>query len=188
MAIFVFVESLRQWLHVSGCPVTWKTWKCQGISMQGEKVVDFCCVKFIFSQSEHPDFEIFLGRGEGGGEHALTVLDTHENLIVVWKSQGKVREKSGKSQGSSSFLETGHPDVYKVWFIYCVPKATGGLSWWKLQTHGDLICQLNISYLLKMDILSRIFRLSNWYDLFKDVSLDIFLDKVHETWKLHVSV
>ena len=25
----------------SGCPATWKTWKCQGISMQGEKVREF---------------------------------------------------------------------------------------------------------------------------------------------------
>ena len=25
----------------TGCPVTWKTWKCQGISMQGEKVREF---------------------------------------------------------------------------------------------------------------------------------------------------
>ena len=47
----------------------------------------FCCAKFIFSQSEHPNVETFPG------EHALrpslTVLGTHRNLIVVWKSQGK---------------------------------------------------------------------------------------------------
>ena len=51
-----------------------------------EKVREFCCVIFVFSQTEHPKFENFLE------EHAprlpLTVLETHKNLIVVWKSQG----------------------------------------------------------------------------------------------------
>ena len=49
-------------------------WKCQGISMQGEKVREFmekrksqgkgrefCCKNFVFSQSEHPNLKIFLG-------------------------------------------------------------------------------------------------------------------------------
>ena len=54
------------------------------------KVREFCCKKFIFIQSEHPNFDNFLG------EHAprppKTVLNTHKNLIVVWKSQRKVKE------------------------------------------------------------------------------------------------
>ena len=25
-------------MYETGCPAAWKTWKCQGISMQGEKV------------------------------------------------------------------------------------------------------------------------------------------------------
>ena len=62
----------------------------QGISMQGEKVREF-----IFSQSELPNFENF--RGEHAPRSPLTALDTHKNLIVVWKSQG-----------ISSLLETGH--------------------------------------------------------------------------------
>ena len=42
------------------------------------KVREFSLVKFIFSQSEHHNFENFLGN------HApLTVLDTQTNLIVV---------------------------------------------------------------------------------------------------------
>ena len=61
-----------------------------------EKVKEFCCMEFIFSQSEHPNFENFLGEHAPGPP--LTVLDTHKNLIVVWKSQG-----------ISSLLETGHP-------------------------------------------------------------------------------
>ena len=68
--------------------------KSQGI------VRKFYCMKFIFSQSEHPHFENFLG------DHAprapLTVFDTHKNLIVVWKSQG-----------ISSILETGDPEKRK---------------------------------------------------------------------------
>ena len=87
-----------------------ETLNCQGILMQGQEVRkflkktrtfrEFCCVKFIFSQSDRPNFENLLG------EHAprplLTVLDTHKNLIVVWKSQGKVSEKSG------SFIPSGN--------------------------------------------------------------------------------
>ena len=61
--------------------------------------MEFFHVKFIFSQSEHPNFEIFLG------EHAprphLIVFDTHKNVIIVWKSQG-----------ISTILETGHPVIY----------------------------------------------------------------------------
>ena len=66
----------------SGCPATWKTRKCQGIPMQEEKVREksgnlnknkesqgkvreFCCVKFIFSQSGHRNFETFLGGAPG---------------------------------------------------------------------------------------------------------------------------
>ena len=82
-AYFVFeVISIQN----CGCPATWKTWKCEGISMQGEKVRErsgksegiykkkqeklgksqvtvreFCCKKFTFSQSEHPNSENFLG-------------------------------------------------------------------------------------------------------------------------------
>ena len=62
-------------LVLAGCPAIWKTWKCQGILLQGEKVKEksgnfkkktgkfreFCCVKSIFSQYEHPNFENFLG-------------------------------------------------------------------------------------------------------------------------------
>ena len=54
------------------------------------KFRDFCCVKSIFSQSKHPDFENFPG--EHASKPPNVVLDTHENLIVVWKSQGKVRD------------------------------------------------------------------------------------------------
>ena len=54
------------------------------------KIREFCCVKFFFGKSEHLNFENFPG------EHAprppLTVLDTHKNLIMVWKSHGKVKE------------------------------------------------------------------------------------------------
>ena len=64
--------------------------KSQGISKKTRKVREFCCVKFIFSQSEHPNFENVLG------EHVLESW-THKNLIVVWKSQG-----------ISSLLESGH--------------------------------------------------------------------------------
>ena len=61
------------------------------------KVTEFCCVKFIFSQSEHTDFKNFLGACP---QISLIVLDRHKNLILVWKSQG-----------ISSFLDTGHPGV-----------------------------------------------------------------------------
>ena len=66
----------------SRCPATWKTWKCQGISMQGKKsekvrefsktrkVRELCCVKSISRQSEHPNFETFLQ------EHAPTPLNS----------------------------------------------------------------------------------------------------------------
>ena len=53
------------------CSTTWKTWECQGILMQVReflknkksqgKVMKFCYVKLIFSQSEHPNFKTFLG-------------------------------------------------------------------------------------------------------------------------------
>ena len=38
--------------------------KSQGISMHREKVREFCWVKSIFNQSEHPNFENFLGDQE----------------------------------------------------------------------------------------------------------------------------
>ena len=57
--------------------------KRQGIFKKTRKVREFCCVKFIFGQSEHPNFENFLG--EHASRPPLTVLDTHENLIVAWK-------------------------------------------------------------------------------------------------------
>ena len=54
------------------------------------KVREFCCVKFIFSQCEHPTFEIFLE--DYASRPPLAVLDTHKKLIVVLKTQGKARE------------------------------------------------------------------------------------------------
>ena len=39
--------------------------KSQGNVMEflkNKKVREFCCVKFIFSQPEYPNFEIFLGK------------------------------------------------------------------------------------------------------------------------------
>ena len=50
------------------------------------KVREFCCVKFIFMQSKHPKFEHF------GGSLAPDPLDVRKNLIIVEKSQGKLRE------------------------------------------------------------------------------------------------
>ena len=89
-----------------------KSGKSQGIfknkKSQG-KVMEFCCVKLIFSQSEHHNFENFLV------EHAprplSTVLDTHKKLVVVWKSQ----EKSG------NFIPSGDwtPCVCHETFIPC---------------------------------------------------------------------
>ena len=55
-------------LPVPGLPPTWKTFKCQGICLKSQgicdkipKVREFCCLKFIFSQVEDPNFENFLG-------------------------------------------------------------------------------------------------------------------------------
>ena len=45
----------------TGLPLTWKTWKSQGICDRIPKVREFCCLKFIFSQIEDPNFENFLG-------------------------------------------------------------------------------------------------------------------------------
>ena len=52
--------------------------KSQGICDRIPKVREFCCLKFIFGQVEHPKF-----------------ADSRQSLILVWKSQGKVGEKSG---------------------------------------------------------------------------------------------
>ena len=73
-------------LVYTGCPATWKTWQRQGISMQGEKVMEFLENKrsqekvseFIFSQSERPNFETFLGKPPP--RPPLIVLDAHENF------------------------------------------------------------------------------------------------------------
>ena len=73
--------------------------KSQGKVREDEsrkKLATLRYVKFILSEFEHPNFETFLG--EHAPRSPLTVLDIHKNLIVVWKSQG-----------ISSFLETGHP-------------------------------------------------------------------------------
>ena len=60
--------------------------------MEGEQVRELCCVKFIFSQSEHPNFELFYFGGGGESMPPDPPNSTHKNLIVVWKGQGKVKE------------------------------------------------------------------------------------------------
>ena len=59
--------------------------KCQG------KVREFCCLKFIFSQVEDPNFENFPGEEGGGGEHA-----SHNGLGLT-KELNLGLKKSGKS-------------------------------------------------------------------------------------------
>ena len=51
------------------------------------KAREFCCVQFIFSQSEYHNFENFLGE-HAPSQTLLTCSDTHKKLIVVWKSEG----------------------------------------------------------------------------------------------------
>ena len=80
-----------------------ETSQSQGISLKSQgicnripkvrevrKVREFCCLKFIFSQGEDPNFENCLV------EHAprapSMVSDSWESLILVWKSQENVRE------------------------------------------------------------------------------------------------
>ena len=82
----------------SGCPATWKTWKCQAILMKGESQGSFKKQEnseksqgiFIFSQSEHPNFETFL----------------EKLLIIVWKKSGKFDPSGGWTPWSSSYLTT----------------------------------------------------------------------------------
>ena len=72
--------SMQCLVSLSGLPLTWKTWKSQEFerdllksgnlpkksgtlrqnSKSHGKVREFCCLKFIFSQVEDPNFEIFL--------------------------------------------------------------------------------------------------------------------------------
>ena len=61
-----------------------------GNFLKNRKVRQFCCYyKLIFSQSEHSNFENVLGEQAPGPPK--TVLGTHKNLILVWKSEGKSR-------------------------------------------------------------------------------------------------
>ena len=53
------------------------------------KVREFCCLKFIFSQVEDPDFENFLG------EHAPRPLSGLGLMVKL----NLGLEKSGKNQG-----------------------------------------------------------------------------------------
>ena len=71
--------------------------------LKTRKVREFCCVKSIFSQSEHPNSENFLGA------HALRP-PRH-----TWVFNCSL-EKSERSQGISSFLENEHPDHFRSLF------------------------------------------------------------------------
>ena len=46
-------------LNSAGLRLTWKTLKSQGICDKIQQVRGFCCLKFIFSQVEDPNFENF---------------------------------------------------------------------------------------------------------------------------------
>ena len=78
-----------------------------------EKFREFCGVKFIFRQSGHSNFEIFCRRRMLPDPPSLKVLDTHKNLIVVYKSQR-----------ISSLLETGQIETSHVNF-----ENLSGLRW-----------------------------------------------------------
>ena len=89
---------MLQGVQRPGKPGNVREFRCKEIKSgksQG-KVREFCCVRFIFGRSEHLNFETFLGKHPPNP--LQTVLDTHKNMIVVWKSQG-----------ISSLLEPGHP-------------------------------------------------------------------------------
>ena len=58
-------------------------------------VKEFCCVKFLFSQSEHTNFESFLG------------VHIHSGLEHTQEFNRSLKQ-SGKGQRISSLLETRH--------------------------------------------------------------------------------
>ena len=49
---------------MAGCPATWKEMSGNFDARRENQgtVREFCCVKFIFNQFEHPNFENLLGR------------------------------------------------------------------------------------------------------------------------------
>ena len=70
-----------------------KTFECQGICHKIRKVREFCFMKFILSQPECPNFEIFVGGGGGGGGSARQ-SQTDRSIQPL---SGEVREKSENS-------------------------------------------------------------------------------------------
>ena len=74
----------------------------QNSKSQG-KVREFCCLKFIFSQVEDPNFETFLGECPPRPLNGLGIT-VEPNLGL---------EKSGKRQGISYSLEGGNPEYIK---------------------------------------------------------------------------
>ena len=110
---------------ITGLPLTWKTGKPgkvrefqwdfsksgnlpkksenlrQNSKRQG-KVREFCCLKFIFSQVEEPNFK------NCQGEHAPRPPKWSQTYgrALLWSS-----EKSGKRQGISDCLESGNPAI-----------------------------------------------------------------------------
>ena len=76
--------------------------KSRGIFEKQEKsgkIREFCCVQFVFSQSEHSNFKNFMGEHAPGPPKSLGHTEELNRSL----------EKLGKSQGISSLLETGHP-------------------------------------------------------------------------------
>ena len=80
-----------------------ETPESHGICDRIPKVREVCCLKFIFSQVEGPNFENFLR------EHAPRPL----NSLGITAKLHLGLEKSGKSEGISYCLESGNP-VYKI--------------------------------------------------------------------------
>ena len=63
--------------------------------------MELCCLKFIFSQVEDPNFENFLG--------SISPDPLNGRGLTVELNLGL--EKSGKSQGISYCLESGNPVI-----------------------------------------------------------------------------
>ena len=93
---------------MAGLPLTWKTWKSQGIYLKSQgtfdripKVREFCRLKFIFSQGED-----HILKFSGG---AYPQIPPNGLGLTVELSLGL--EKSGKSRGILYCMESGNPPM-----------------------------------------------------------------------------